>query len=140
MVAMRPILARLILFALAAVALGGCVAAAALAGAEASSVAVFGRGIADLGVSAVTGKDCSIVRLDRGQDYCAPREALPGPPAFCTRTLGTVQCWANPEALDAPARPLADTPPLTAEQVRQTGARWPKSLNLSDSPANDTTP
>ncbi len=108
--------------------LGGCVAAAAVAGAEGASVAVFGRGIADIGVSAITGRDCSIVRLDRGQSYCAARDHLPAPQTFCTRTLGTVQCWADPQALSASAHPLVDTPGLNQDQIRQINARWPKDL------------
>jgi hypothetical protein len=99
---------------------------------EASSVAVFGRGVADLGVSAITGKDCSIVRLDKGQNYCAPRERMPEAPQFCTATLGNVQCWANPEAFVVLPHQLADAPALNAEQVKNVNARWPKSLNIGD--------
>ena len=99
---------------------------------EATSVAVFGRGVADLGVSAITGKDCSIVRLDKGQNYCAPKEHLPEAPPFCSATLGTVQCWANPEAFVVLPHQLADAPSLSAEQVKNVNARWPKSLNISD--------
>ena len=98
---------------------------------EAASVTVFGRGVVDAGVSAVTGKDCSVVRLDRQQTYCAPRERLPGPPPYCTRTLADVECWADPETFASLPRPLAASPPLPPEQVRQSPARWPKSLNLS---------
>ena len=107
-------------------------AAEGVAAAELTSVAVFGRGVLDLGVSAVTGKDCSIVRLDQGQTYCAPREHLPRPPEFCTNTLGTVQCWANPEGFATLPHQLADAPARTADQVRNINARWPKSLNLGD--------
>ena len=60
----------------------------ALVAAEAATVTVFGRGVADIGVSAITGRDCSIVRLDKGQTYCAPRYLGPDEPAFCTRSLG----------------------------------------------------
>ncbi len=94
-----------------------------LLAAEAASVVVFGRGIVDIGVSAVTGRDCSIVRLDRGQTYCAP---LPGPhrDRYCTRTLAAVDCW------DLPAtRPgMADTPSADDAQQRLRAARWPKAL------------
>ena len=46
--------------------------------------------------------------------------ALPAQP-FCTRTLGSVECFANPEALpDRPAG-LADTPVRTH---RQCNALW----------------
>ena len=113
--------------------LGGCaVAAGAVAGADAGSVVVFGRDIVDLGVSAVSGKDCSIVRLDKGQNYCAPREHLPGEQRFCSNTLGTVMCWANPESFAVLPQELADTPALTPDQAKSVAARWPKSLNISD--------
>ena len=127
----RPLLAMFCLVALAG-PLGGCVAAAAVGGAEAASVAVFGRGIVDIGVSAVTGRDCSIVRLDRQQDYCAPREHMPRVEEFCTKTLGNVQCWSNPESFASMPHKLADTPYTTAEQERQITSRWPKTLNVTD--------
>lgn len=110
--------------------LSGCHVAGALAGAEAASVTVLGRGVVDIGVSAVTGRDCSIVRLDRGMNYCAPREQLPAAPLFCSKSLGTVDCWTNPEAFIVAPSPLFDSPALTPDQTRDVGARWPKSLNL----------
>ncbi len=113
--------------------LAGCETAAGVAvGAEGASVAVLGRGVVDVGASAITGKDCSVVRLDRGQPYCAPREHLPDPPPFCTQTLGSVQCWSNPEAFGVLPHQVADAPELTPDQKRNVAARWPKSLNLSD--------
>ena len=121
-----------VLLMLALPLLSGCVGAGIYAGVEASSVAVFGRGVGDIGVSAITGKDCSIVRLDRGQNYCAPKEQLPAPQPYCTQTLGTVNCWSNPEAFALPPHKLADTPPLTPDQVKSIDARWPKSLNIAD--------
>ena len=110
--------------------LGGCVAAEALVGVEAASVTVFGRDVVDIGVSAVTGRDCSVVRLDRRQTYCAPRETLPEKPPYCSRTLADVQCWADPDSFAVIPRQVADAPALTPEQVGQLQARWPKSLNL----------
>ena len=110
--------------------LGGCVAAAALAGADAATVTVFGRDAVDIGVSAITGRDCSVVRLDRQQDYCAPREHIPLKDPFCSRTLGDVQCWSNPEAFTSLPHSITDTPAITAEQERQITSRWPKTLNI----------
>ena len=120
----------LLLFASATACLGGCVPAQALAAAEVASVAVLGRGVVDIGVSAVTGRDCSVVRLDRRQPYCAPRERLPEAPPFCTRTLAGVQCWTDPEHFASAAHTIVDTPALSAEQVQQVTARWPKALNV----------
>jgi len=100
----------------------------ALAAADVASVVVFGRGIADIGVSAISGRDCSIVRLDRGLTYCAPRDSPPNPGPFCTRSLGVVDCWINPEALPMPQRQVSDTPAPTAAQEQYRRARWPKSL------------
>ncbi len=114
--------------------LAGCVGAEVLAGVEVASVTVFGRDVVDLGVSAVTGRDCSVVRLDRRQPYCAARETLPGPPPFCTRSLADVQCWVDPEHLADRPRQIVDTPALTAEQVEQVRTPWPKSLNLFREP------
>ncbi|WP_158746763.1 hypothetical protein [Acidisphaera sp. L21] len=116
---------------LAATQLCGCVAAAAAGGVEAASVAVFGRGVVDIGVSAVTGRDCSIVRLDRQQDYCAPREHMPRTEPYCSRTLGDVQCWQDPESFGpTPPRSIADSPAVTPEQARQITSNWPKTLNV----------
>lgn len=107
----------------------GCEAATgALAGAELASVTVLGRGVVDIGVSAVSGRDCSIVRLDRGDTYCAARFPSEQPQPFCTRTLGTATCWENPALLAAPQSELGDTPPPTEDQLRYRAARWPKSL------------
>lgn len=122
---MRP--ARSLLAALvpALALLAGCAPGpwAAVAGVELASVAVFGRGVIDIGVSAATGQDCSIVRLDRGQTYCAP-PYVPRPEAYCTRTLANVDCWA----VAAPGTTLADTPPPTRAQRAYRDAPWPKAL------------
>ena len=108
----------------------GCAVGEALVGVEAASVAVFGRDVVDIGVSAISGRDCSVVRLDRKQPYCAPREKLPGPEPFCTRTLANVQCWTDPEHFASTPRTIVDTPELTPEQAGQVTARWPKMLNV----------
>jgi len=100
----------------------------ALVAADMASVVVFGRGIADIGVSAISGRDCSIVRLDRGLSYCAARDQAPDPGPFCTHSLGAVDCWINPEALPTSQREVADGPAPTPAQERYRHARWPKTL------------
>lgn len=119
---MRALIPLLLLAGCAHGALGPLVVA------ETASVVVFGRGVGDIAVSAVTGRDCSIVRLDRGLTYCAPDEA-PRPAQFCSRSLGTVDCWTNPEAFAVRPRGVADTPGPTAAQEGYRAARWPKALN-----------
>lgn len=127
---MSPLLS---LFAPLLFALSGCGVpwyepTAAVAGAEVASVAVFGRGIGDIAISGVTGRDCSIVRLEQGHSYCKPPEPPPLAPPLCTRSLGVVDCWANPAALNGPPpRGVADGPStLTPEQEQDRTARWPK--------------
>ena len=106
----------------------GCTAVpAVLAPLEASSVMVFGRGIVDIGVSAVTGRDCSVVRLDRRQTYCVPIEG-PETERFCTRSLAVPDCWADPALLPALRTGIGDTPTPTAAQEHYRLARWPKFL------------
>ncbi len=126
---LRPMLCNLLCGALACLA-AGCaplgVAAGAWAGVDAVvAVPVFGRGTADLVYSAVSGRDCSMVRLEQGRTYCRPREGPPDPQPFCTRSLGTVDCWADPALPPGRPAPVADTPAPTAEQRARRTARWP---------------
>lgn len=93
---------------------------------DAGTVVVAGRTLGDTVVSLVSGRDCSVVRVARQESYCAPREAPPEPPPFCTRTLGGVDCWATPPVAWPPVRGLADgryelTPAQEANRTR----RWP---------------
>lgn len=116
-------------FLLVMLMVSGCgwEAPGALLAADAASVVVFGRGIGDLGYSAISGRDCSVVRLDKGQTYCAPKTE-PVRDAYCTRTLARVDCWAGPALLAVNRPSVEDTPPPTDAQLRYQGARWPKSL------------
>ena len=101
---------------------------AGVGAANVASVAVFGRAVPDLVYSGVTGRDCSVVRLEQNKTYCKGIEPPPAAPPFCTRSLGTVDCWSNPEALnDSPVRGVADGPStLTPEQEADRTAKWPK--------------
>ena len=93
-----------------------------------ASVAVFGRSMGDLVYSGISGRDCSVVRVEQGKTYCKPLESPPAAPPLCTRSLGTIDCWSNPEALNGPpVRGIADGPStLTPEQEADRTARWPK--------------
>ena len=111
--------------------LGGCVAGTvvpvgALGGLE---IAAFHRSIPDLAYSAVTGRDCSVVRLDRGESYCRPIAPPVPPQPYCTRSLGTVDCWADGAAMANQAPQVAQGPvKLTAEQEWWRTAPWPANL------------
>ncbi len=108
-------------------ALAGCAVepTGALVGANVASVIVFGRGVGDALVSVASGRDCSIVRLEQGKTYCRAVEPVPEPPPYCTRSLGRVECWLNPEALLNPPRQVADGPlGLTAEQEARRVRGW----------------
>jgi len=90
-------------------------------------VPVFGRTLPDLLVSGATGRDCSMVRVEQGKTYCRDPEPPPPPQPFCTRSLGTVDCWAGAAAQPEPVRSgLADGPTtLTPEQEAHRTRGWP---------------
>jgi hypothetical protein len=88
--------------------------------------AVLGRTFGDAAFSAATGKDCSLVYLEQGRRYCRALEPPPAHAPFCTRSIGTVDCWTNPEALTDRPREIADGPhTLTPEQEQNRTRRWP---------------
>ena len=93
----------------------------ATAGVNIAALTLAGRTVPDMAVSAVTGRDCSVVRLDRGQPYCGPVEGAAAPPApFCTRSLGAADCWVTPPAASPAHRGVADAPAAGPEA----GTRW----------------
>lgn len=110
-----------------ALLLTGCeTALGPLAAASVGSIVLIKRSPVDLMVSAVTGLDCSIVRLSANRSYCAPAEQPPAPPPYCTRSLAAVDCWTTPNPFGVYQREVADGPQgLTEEQESQRLARWP---------------
>ena len=90
------------------------------------TVATIQRTPWDAVYSLLTGRDCSAVRLDRGETYCRPVEPPPAAPAFCTRSLGAVNCWQDPATVPGHPQGLADGPAgLTPEQEADRVRRWP---------------
>ncbi len=109
--------------------LGGCgPGVVALTPVDVVTVPVLGRGVTDIANSAASGRDCSVVRLDAGQTYCASRSDLTRPQPICTRTIGVVNCWANPALVPQRQQDVEQTPPPTLDQLRYRAAPWPKAL------------
>ena len=94
---------------------------------NAAAIPVIHRSVPDAAYSAITGRDCSIVRLDQNLTYCRPVEPPPEPPPYCTRSLANVDCWRDPAALPQPLPPqVADGPStLTPAQEADRTRRWP---------------
>jgi hypothetical protein len=91
-----------------------------------AAIPVFHRTPVDMAVSAATGRDCSVVNLDKGERYCHPKERSPAEPEFCTRSLGVADCWKDPSKVPNNPREIADGPrALTAEQEKERTTRWP---------------
>ena len=111
--------------------LTGCGLSTNLAGtvgvaAGVGSIATIHRSPADAVYSFFTGRDCSIVRLDEGKSYCRPVEPPPEPPVFCSRSLGSVNCWQDPATLPDHPRGVADGPSvLTPAQEANRVRTWP---------------
>ncbi len=73
---------------------------------------------------------CGLFRLVTGQGFCAPIEAPPRRPPYCTRGLAGVDCWNTPDPFGYYQRGLADGPwelpwGLTAAQEWNRLGHWP---------------
>jgi hypothetical protein len=120
---MRPAVTFLLLALVpgcAAVGAPGAPLLAIPAAAEALSLRAFGRTMGDGLVSLVTGEDCSIARIGRGEAYCGQDNA-PAPPPICTRSLGAVDCWTVPPAA---YRGVADGPATLTEAQENNRIGW----------------
>jgi hypothetical protein len=129
---MRDVLCAFVSAVAAALAacLGGCalpvsVAAYVGGGVPVASVAAIHRTPPDAVWSLVTGRDCSLVRLDQGKSYCKPEETPPEPVPFCTRSLARVDCWQDPATVPGRHAGVADAPALTAAQEADMVRGWP---------------
>ena len=94
--------------------LAGCVtpeqAATIGVGVTVGSFAVIQRSPFDALYSILSGRDCSLVRLDQGKSYCRPVEPLPEAQPYCTRSLGVADCWRDPASLPGQPPQVADGP------------------------------
>ena len=110
--------------------LAGCVtpeqAATIGVGVTVGSFAVIQRSPFDALYSILSGKDCSLVRLDQGKSYCRPMEPLPEAPPYCTRSLGVSDCWRDPASLpDQPPQVVDGPRTLTPAQEADRTRSWP---------------
>ncbi len=112
---------------LAVAALAGCgtwaAPVAVLSAASFGPVPVIQRTPGDVVASVLTGRDCSIVRLDKQESYCKEPE-LPRRQPYCTRSLGVVDCWIDPQAVRPTPPDVADAPSLTAQQLMDLHKTW----------------
>ena len=90
------------------------------------SIAVIQRTPADALYSIVSGRDCSLVRMDQGKSYCKPIEPPPEQQSYCTRSLGVVDCWQDPARLPDHPPQVGDVPHgLTPAQENDRTTGWP---------------
>jgi hypothetical protein len=91
-----------------------------------ASIPIFHRSPVDMAVSAASGRDCSVVNLDKGERYCRPQDLAPETPEYCTRSLGVPDCWDDPSKLLNQPHEIADGPrALTQEQEADRTRWWP---------------
>ncbi len=74
-------------------AISGCSVIPTFAAAEGVSTVLTKKTVTDHIVSLARGKDCSTIRVDRGQSYCVEDEINPPVNVYCYRTLGSVSCY-----------------------------------------------
>lgn len=86
---------------------------------ESGSVVATDKTVSDHVVSRITGRDCSTVRVERGESYCV--ESVPAvpppPPVYCEETLGGVDCYTHPDAYKQGRQPVG-TPLETNARAR----------------------
>ena len=115
-----------LLLSLAACGVSWTVPVGAFAGFNLASIMALHRTLFDVIWSFAADRDCSIVYLDQGHGYCKPPE--PEPPAlpYCTRTLGWIDCWTDPQVFIDPPPEVADGPyQLSPAQERNRTSGWP---------------
>lgn len=72
-------------------------ACSSIGAAEFATTAATGKPLSDHVFSAVSGKNCSTIRKNTGQNYCAEDDIPPPPNLYCYRTIGNVTCYEKPD-------------------------------------------
>lgn len=84
---------RSVVVIVSTVGVAGC---GELAVVEGASVLVSGKAASDHVISLASGKDCSVVRTERGLTYCVEDEGLVNQDMYhCYRTLADVVCYTT---------------------------------------------
>jgi len=63
---------------------------------SAATLVTTDKTITDHAISIASGKDCSSVRVERGQSFCKEDEVNPEPNVHCFQTLGGIDCYRDP--------------------------------------------
>jgi hypothetical protein len=103
----RP-LRGLVVAALASV-LAGCDPSLMMSGASVVSLVATDKTLSDHAVSLATGRNCSTVRMSRGESFCAP-EPHAMAAEHCYRTLGGISCYTRPDPQASDGAFVADVP------------------------------
>jgi hypothetical protein len=108
---MLPRTSRLPLLLLTALALGGCDPISGTA-VGVSSLSATKKLPPDHAISAITGRDCSVVSFEQTGEYCPPpAKEIDRSDTHCFRTLGGVDCYNRPDPYHNRNQPLASPPP-----------------------------
>jgi hypothetical protein len=113
-------------------AIQGCAALATPWGYGAASTASYintQKFFGDHLVSAVTGRDCTVVEivgdLLKSEEVCMPPQALVEAPLFCRKTLGAFDCYREPNPYGPKRKHIADatSPPLSEFIESESGTK-----------------
>lgn len=92
---------RLVIVLFLSAFLSSCAAAvplvASIAVIEGGSIVATEKAVEDHIFSAYSGKDCSAVRVEKGETYCKEDEPNPTAGIHCYRTLGDITCYSQPD-------------------------------------------
>ena len=101
-------------------ALSACGAIPGFAQIEGMTTVATEKPLSDHFVSFFSGKNCSVVRREKGQTYCEEDELRSAAPkVYCYRSIGGVNCYDRPDPFDGQSyRPLEETPPPAKPPVR----------------------
>lgn len=110
---MLPVRIILILLALMLSGCASLLGAAAAPGAGIGTTVLSGKTPVDHLYSAISGKDCSIIRNRQGLTYCVEDERVPPVRVVCYRTLGDVSCYDQPNPFNDRQRAIVEDAGVT---------------------------